>query len=353
MTGIMGNISFAQIFLDVTHKSSKPLIEAEKATIRATEVAHQLLTFARGGEPIKKVVSLQHLVNETFSLVLHGSNVKGAIDIPDSIYAIEADEGQMSQVFHNIIINAVQAMPGGGTLTVTALNETLSSPNTLTLPAGVYVKISFTDQGCGIPDDDLKRIFDPYFTTKPSGTGLGLASVHSIVSRHGGHIGASSDASKGTTFTIHLISTGKTHLNHQTDSVTQNTGDHNGGSILVMDDEEMIRNMTTEMLEYLGYQVATCENGAGAITRYKAAIESGSPYSAVIMDLTIPGGMGGKETARQILAIDPNACLIVSSGYSNDPIMSDYCTFGFTAAMAKPYNIKGLGQQLSLLLSKS
>jgi len=351
LTGIMGNISFAQMFLDAGHRSYKPLVEAEKASVRASELAHQLLTFARGGEPVKKVVSLPHLVKETVSLVLHGSNVIGTVDIPDSIHAIEADEGQLSQVFHNIIINATQAMPGGGTLTVTADNENLSNANRMALPGGSYVRISFTDQGCGISSDDLKRIFDPYFTTKSAGNGLGLASAHSIVNRHGGHISASSEVGKGTTFTIHLPSIGKSYSNYQTGTVTHSPGEHTGGSILVMDDEEMILEMTTDMLEYLGYQVKTCKNGAETIMEYMAAREAGAPFSAVIMDLTIPGGMGGRETAGQILAIDPDACLIVSSGYSNDPIISEYSRYGFKAAVAKPYRILELGQLLSSLFS--
>ena len=352
LTGIMGNISFAEMFLDATHKAYKPLVEAEKASVRATELAHQLLTFARGGEPIKKVVSLQHLVRESISFMLHGSNVVGIVDIPDSIHAIEADEGQMSQVFHNIIINATHAMPGGGTLTVTAQNKTLRNNNALSLPSGTYIRLLFTDQGCGIPDDDLKKIFDPYFTTKLAGNGLGLASANSIISRHGGHIGASSVVGKGTTFTIHLPSIGETYSKYQTNSVAHTVGVHTGGSILVMDDEKIIRDMTTEMLEYLGYQATTCENGAEAVIRYKTAKESGSPFLAVIVDLTIPGGMGGREAARQILAIDPAACLVVSSGYSTDPIMSDYGAYGFASAVAKPYKMNELGQLLSSLFSK-
>ncbi len=351
LTGIMGNISFAQLFLDAGHKSCKPLAEAEKAAVRAGELAHQLLTFARGGEPVKKVISLRNLVNETVSLVLRGSNVKGTVEIPDSIHAIEADEGQMSQVFHNIIINATQAMPGGGTLTVTARNETLCNKNDLALPGGSFVSLSFADQGCGISDDDLKRIFDPYFTTKASGKGLGLASAHSIVKRHGGHIGVISGTGKGTTFTIHLPSIGETYTNHQGGSVELTTGVHAGGSILVMDDEEVIREIMTSILEFLGYAATTCENGTEAIARYKTAKESGTPFSAVIMDLTIPGGMGGKEAARRILDIDPNACLIVSSGYSDDPIMSDFNAYGFKGAIAKPYNMAEFGQLLSSMLS--
>lgn len=350
LTGVMGNISLAQIFLDATHRSHKPLVEAEKASIRATELAHQLLTFARGGEPVKKVVSVQNIANETISLVLHGSNVRGIVDIPDSVHAIEADEGQISQVFHNIIINATQAMPGGGTFTITAQNESLDAANTTALPAGDYVRISFIDQGCGISEDNLKKIFDPYFTTKSAGSGLGLASAHSILSRHGGHIAASSVKGKGTNFTIHLPSIGEPSPKNQSGSVMQTAGDHRGGSILVMDDEEIIRDMSTGMLEYLGYQATTCLDGAEAITRYKAAMEAGEPFSAVIMDLTIPGGMGGREAAEQIRALDPKACLIVSSGYSNDPIMSDYNKYGFSAAVAKPYKIIELGQLLSSML---
>ncbi|MBI5484165.1 MAG: response regulator [Deltaproteobacteria bacterium] len=352
LTGIIGNISFAQMFLDAAHKSYRPLTEAEKASARARELVQQLMTFARGGEPVKKIVLLKQLVNETVSLVLSGSNVKANVDIPDSIHAIEADEGQMSQVFHNIIINAVQAMPGSGTVTVTAHNERLDDHNSMSLPRGEYVCLSFSDHGCGIPEEHLKKIFDPYFTTKLAGNGLGLASVHSIVTRHGGHIDVSSVVGKGTTFSIHLPSTGGTSLENQACAAVQTAGDHAGGSVLVMDDEEMIRNMTTKVLEHLGYQAATCENGAEAIARYKAALASGSPYSAVIMDLTIPGGMGGKEAAGKILALDPKACLIVSSGYSNDPIMSDYRSYGFAGAVAKPYKMSEFGQLLSSVLSK-
>jgi len=351
LTGVMGNISFAQMYLDASHKSYQPLLEAEKASARAGELAHQLLTFARGGEPVKKVVSLQQIIGETVSFVLHGSNIKGNVDVPDSIHAIEADAGQMSQVFHNIIINATQAMPGGGTLNVTAINETLHDNNPMGLPKGNYVRLSFTDQGCGIPESDLIKIFDPYFTTKSAGNGLGLASVHSIVSRHGGHVGAISTAGIGTTFTIHLPSIGETYSAYQVESEMQEADTQKGGSILVMDDEEMILDMVAGMLEYLGYKVTKCLNGSEAIVQYKAAKESGSPFSAVIMDLTIPGGMGGKEAAVRILEIDPKACLVVSSGYSNDPIISDFKSYGFSAAVGKPYTMNDLGKLLSSLLA--
>ncbi len=349
LTGIIGNISLAEIFLDPGHKSYKALIEAEKASVRASELAQQLLTFARGGEPIRKITSLQNIVTESMGLVLSGSNVRGIIEIPDSIHAIDADEGQMSQVCHNIVINATHAMPGGGTLTVTARNETIGSNNPMNLHPGPYVCVAFSDEGCGIPDDILKKIFDPYFTTKADGNGLGLASVHSIVSKHNGYIEINSRVGKGTTVTIYLPSIGATYSHYQSESVVQAPGLHFGGPILVMDDEESIRDLSSEMLEYLGYHATTCENGEEAIALYKDSIESGTRFLTVIMDLTIPGKMGGKEAAQQILALDPNACLIVSSGYSNDPIMSEYHSYGFAGAVAKPYNIKEFGQLLSSL----
>ncbi len=352
LTGIMGNISFAQMFIDPAHKAFKPIAEAEKASVRATELAHQLLTFARGGEPIKKVVLLQHIVSEAMSLVLHGSNVRGITEFPETTHAIEADAGQMSQVFHNIVINATQSMPGGGTLKVSAQNTFLAENNPMSMPAGTYVCLKFTDEGCGISESNQKRIFDPYFTTKSAGNGLGLASAHSIISRHCGHISVSSTVGKGSTFTIHLPSIGETYVDYQAESNIPMKIKHAGGSVLIMDDEKVIRDLATEMLEYLGYQVSLCDNGVDAVAIYKTAMETGTPFAAVIMDLTIPGGMGGKYAAQQILAIDPDACLIVSSGYSNDPIMADFSRYGFSGAIAKPYSVKDFGQMLSSLIPR-
>jgi CheY-like chemotaxis protein len=211
------------------------------------------------------------------------------------------------------------------------------------------VNLAFSDHGCGISEENIKKIFDPYFSTKSTGSGLGLASANSIVNRHGGLISVSSVEGCGTTLTLHLPSLGVTQSNYQMDNVVQAESDHTGGSILVMDDEDMIREMITEMLKYLGYQVTTCRNGEEAIALYREALEAGEPFAAVIMDLTIPGGMGGKDAAGHILALDPTAQLIVSSGYSNDPIVSDFSSYGFAAAVAKPYRISELGQLLSSL----
>lgn len=351
ITGIMGNISFARRFLDPAHEAAKPLDQAEKASVRAKELAQQLLTFARGGEPVKKVVSLQHLVKETVSLMLRGSTVMGVVDIPDSIQAIEADEGQISQVLSNIIINATQAMPAGGTLAVTARNETLVDGNVLALPAGEYVSLSLADEGCGISPENLKKIFDPYFTTKSSGTGLGLASVYSIVRKHGGHIDVHSAIDKGSTFTLYFPSTGKAFSSIQTAETAPVAKTRSGTTILVMDDDEMIRELTISILEHFGYRVETCEHGEEAISLYRTARLEGEPYSAVILDLTIPGGMGGKDVAQHILSIDPSAKLIVSSGYSNDPVVANYRQFGFSGMVTKPYRADELRNVLSSLLS--
>lgn len=347
LTGILGNVSFAQMLLDPSHKAFKPLQEAEKASNRAAELAHQLLTFAKGGQPIKKAVSARQLVDESVSLVLRGSNVRGVVEIPDNVHAIEVDEGQISQAFNNIIINAVHAMPGGGKITIRAKNVTIDKKRALLVAPGKYVKFTFADTGCGISDENQQKIFDPYFTTKSAGTGLGLASVHSIISKHGGHIGVRSVVGKGTTFDILLPSTGD-RLSGPAALLAPDAADrHAGGLILVMDDEEMIRDLAVEMLVELGYYVETCRDGKEAVSRYKAAKKADKPFSAVVMDLTIPGGMGGQEAARRILTFDPNACLIVSSGYSNDPVMADYKAYGFCDSVNKPYKVAELARLLN------
>jgi PAS domain S-box-containing protein len=352
LTGIMANISFTRLLLDPTHKSSKFLIEAEKASRRAAELAQQLLTFAKGGEPNRKVISVQHLIQEAVSLMLRGSNVRAILDVPDSIHAIEADEGQISQVFNNMIINAAQAMPGGGNITISAKNISLLTSNPHGLAAGNYIQVMLKDEGCGISQENKEKIFDPYFTTKIAGTGLGLASAYSIILKHKGHIAVDSKVGEGTDFTLHLPAIGRSydeHLIAVSQKASQKNNPHNGGAILVMDDEEMIRDIAKTMLSHLGYTVTTCTRGEETIELYRQSLESEAPFRAVIVDLTIPGGLGGMQAAERILDIAPTACLIVSSGYSNDPIMANYQKYGFRAAIAKPYSIDQFEQVLASL----
>lgn len=351
LTGIMGNISFARLFLDGSHRSAKILKEAENACGRATDLAYQLLTFAKGSQPIKKILSVGKLLQDSASLVLRGANVSSSIELPDDLKAIDADEGQLSQAFNNIIINAVQAMPGGGTITLRGENAMLDESNSFSLDSGDYVRLTFSDTGCGISEEDQKRIFDPYFTTKSGGSGLGLASVHSIVAKHGGHISVTSRPNLGTTFTILLQASHYQAIEPTNETVPAPAAALIGSRLLLMDDEEMIRSLASEILGELGYQVQTCLNGEQAIARYTQALETGEPFDAVIMDLTIPGSMGGKEAANEILKLDPKAKLVVSSGYSNDPVMADYAAYGFSAMIIKPYNVNGLALLLSELLT--
>ncbi|WP_163340778.1 PAS domain-containing sensor histidine kinase [Desulfopila sp. IMCC35008] len=346
LTGIIGNTSMAKVHLEDGHASLQSITAAEKAAVRAGELAHQLLTFAKGGEPIKRIVSPHALIEDSLSIVLSGSSVKAVVNIPDTVHAFEADEGQMSQVFRNVLLNAVQAMPGGGTLTVAARNTTLSEGNRLSLPVGEYVRFTFEDEGFGIPQSIISKVFDPYFTTKPSGNGLGLASAFSIVTKHGGHIDISSAEAEGTLITVFLPSTAHVYSNEKDQDFPVEYGGQNDGAVLVMDDEAVVLEIAESILKHLGYSVTTCDEGEKAVELYRQAFKSKNPFFIVILDLTIPGGMGGKETAKKILTEFPEARLIVSSGYSNDPILSQYGDHGFIGAIKKPYSLNEFAASL-------
>lgn len=351
LAGIMGSISYAQKFIEPEHRSYKSLCTAEKASARAAELSRQLLTFARGGVPAKTRVTVEQLINECVTTALRSSHVHGVITISPTLHAIEADEVQIRQAFTNIITNAVQAMPGGGIITVTACNEIIPEANPLSLPAGMYLNISFTDQGCGISEENLTKIFDPYFTTKSTGNGLGLASAYSIVTKHGGNLRVTSTPEAGTTFSVYLPAIEDSYSPPDTEPPILADKNHSGAAVLVMDDEEIIRDITTSMLEAYGYKVTSCADGTEAVERFKTAQKSGAPFSAVIMDLTVPGGMGGKEAARLIHAINPSACLIVSSGYSEDPVVANFRDFGFAGVLSKPYRMEDIDRLLGRLLS--
>lgn len=348
LTGILGNLSLANARLDPSHAVARYLLDCEKAAVRASKLTQQLLTFARGGEPVKKLIDAAQLIRETASFVLRGSNVKAAIDLADNLWCIEADSGQINQALHNVLINALQAMPGGGEVAISARNETFEADNACLVSAGDYLRIAIEDQGCGIPAEYLGRIFDPYFTTKTEGTGLGLASVYSIVKRHGGAVEASSTAGVGSSVVFYLPAAPSGSPEEEADSTAPDlTG---SGRILLMDDEDLIREIATEILQFAGYQVESCKNGSEAVELYRAAWERGIPYTAVILDLTIPGAMGGKEAAGLLLKINPKALLVVSSGYSNDPVVADYRRYGFSAAVSKPFDVRGLITELGRLV---
>jgi len=349
LTSILANLSFARMQLSPSHTISKRLEECEKATVRASELTRQLLTFARGGEPVKKLIDPAPLIREAASFVLRGSTVRSIVDLPADLWCLEADAGQLSQSLHNLLINAAQAMANGGEVTVRGANESLDADNPHRLPLGDYIRITIEDHGCGISRENLARIFDPYFTTKSQGSGLGLASVYSIVKRHGGTVGISSTLGVGSSFDIHLPASPGKRPEGAAVKVTAEL--HAGGRILIMDDEDFIRAIATEILQYKGYEVASCADGREAVDLYRSARQCNVPYAAVILDLTIPGGMGGKEAAALILELDPDAVLIVSSGYSNDTVIANYQNYGFSGSISKPFDADTLARELERLIA--
>jgi PAS domain S-box-containing protein len=350
LTAILGNISLAKMYITDPDKAQTKLKEAEKAALRTRDLNQQLLTFSKGGVPVMRVASIGHLIKESVSFVLSGSNVKCDYVIPDDLLHVEIDEGQMSQVINNIIINADHSMPEGGTVKVICENVKISIDDRIPLQEGNYVRVSISDQGTGIPKDHLRKIFDPYFTTKQKGSGLGLAGAFSIVKRHKGHIEVESELGEGTTFRLYLLASSKKASVGKEPEGIHFFGE---GRILVMDDERIVRDVAGDMLTGLGYEVEYARDGKEAIQMYRDAIKSDSPFDVVIMDLTIPGGMGGKETIKALIDIDPDIKAIVSSGYSNDPIMSKYNEYGFSGVVMKPYRVHELSRTLHGVITGS
>lgn len=353
LTIIMGNVSLARMKISDTEKSKKFLSEIEKASKQAKDLTQQLLTFAKGGmPPVTRVISAKELLSETVNLILSGSNVKCDFTFAADLEQVKVDEGQLKQVINNLIINATQAMPDGGTIWVKAHNlifqqNELNDANGLA--TGNYVAISIRDEGIGIPPENLHNIFDPYFTTKDYGTGLGLATCYSIIKNHKGSITVSSKVGQGTTFTILLpASLEKLQLKNEEEYSSDNSSK---GKILVMDDEEAIRATTVTMLEDLGYIAFPTSEGVEAINQYQQALNTEHPFDAVIMDLTIPGGMGGRKTIEKLLEIDPNVKAIVSSGYSNDQVIANFHDYGFSGFLPKPYAVEDLCKALQQLLN--
>ena len=349
LTGIMGNISLAKMDLDPGDHNFERLVRAEKASSEAKNLTQQLLTFSKGGTLTLRVASIVGLLRESASFVLRGSNVKCDFFIPDDLCAVEVDEGQIGQVINNMIINADQAMPAGGTIQIHAENIIPTPGDAQTLGNKRCVRISIKDHGIGIPEGSLQKIFTPYFTTKQSGSGLGLAVSHSIVRNHGGYIHVESQMGVGTTFFIYLPASLEETVIERKSEEQLFVGNE---KILVMDDDAVVRELASEMLNNIGYRVIVARNGDQAVDLYAKAEDSGSPFGAAIVDLTVPGGMGGREAIQQLLRIDPEAKVIVSSGYSNDPVMTDFRAYGFSGAIAKPYRVKELSKTLYKVINQ-
>lgn len=351
LTAVMGNLTLAQLDLPANNPATASLQAAEKAALRARDLTQQLLTFARGGEPVRAAVQLDATIKEMAAFALLGANVRAHYDIASDLWLADADKGQIGRVVQNMVINAVQAMPGGGTLRIMAHNDSRNDSDHPGLVAGDYVQIVISDTGEGIQPEHLLRIFDPYFTTKNTGTGLGLAAVYSIVKKHRGHIEVESEPGRGTTFRLWLPALrDRQKPNALAAPHPQQTTVRLKGRVLFMDDESSIRQMAGTLLQRFGLEVTCVSDGLAAVEAYQASLQNGSRFDLVIMDLTVPGGMGGLVALAKLRELDPAVRAVVSSGYSSDPVMANFRTHGFVARIAKPYESHEMAHVLRELL---
>jgi len=352
LSAILGNTELAvRLIRESEPQAASLLTEAMRATNRASKLTNQLLTFAKGGEPVKETASLCEIVQESSDFILRGSRISCEHQCdPNSDWPVEVDSGQISQVIQNIILNSKHAMPEGGKILVNCSNVTDTAAEALLgTDEGSFVRITIHDSGIGIPKHILDKVFDPYFSTKQEGSGLGLAVCHSIINKHDGYMTVQSPPGDGTTFTIYLPASEKTRLDLPVKTVSQSAV--KAARIIVMDDDKMVRDLIQSQLEILGHEVFLVSDGEQAITCYRELQDKKNPADLLIVDLTIPGGMGGKETAEKLLTLDPQARLIVTSGYSNDPILANYRDHGFVAAVAKPFDLSVLSRAITKALN--
>jgi two-component system, cell cycle sensor histidine kinase and response regulator CckA len=349
LSAIVNNVSVIKARLNSNDEIGQRLEVLEKALWRGTELTQQLLTFAKGGVPIRKPVDVTNLLRETVTLLLAGSAIHLDERLPGDLWQADIDVGQVGHALHNLVVNAKEAMPNGGTLTVIAENVVVQEEQNPALKPGPYLRIALHDSGVGIPPENLEQIFDPYFTTKERGSGLGLATVHSIVQRHEGHITVESVPGAGTTFALYLPAAEPVG-DPPTGPVATATQPATKGRVLIMDDEELIREATGALLEHLGYRYESARDGAEAVERYREAMQRNDPFDVVILDLTVHGGMGGHESLARLREINPEVKAIVSSGYFHDPIVANHRAHGFSGIVSKPYTIDEMSEMLHRLI---
>jgi signal transduction histidine kinase/ActR/RegA family two-component response regulator len=346
LTIVQGNVALAKTRLPADNSAQGVLDQAHEACQRAASLSNQLLTFAKGGAPVRRVTSISDILRSAVDLVSAGSPAALTLRVAEDLWPADVDPEQIRQVFHNILLNAREAVSDEGHIDIRAENMTLSGKSRVRQP-GPYVRIVVQDDGSGIAPEILPKIFDPYFTTKSAGTGLGLATAYAIVARHRGHIGVESTPGVTTRFTVDLPASPSSELEENTPNETIVTG---SGRILAMDDNDTLRSLLAQLLERLGYEVECARNGTEAVSIFEKAQASQRPFHAVLLDLTIPGGMGGVATAAKLRQLDRSAKLIVSSGYSDAPVMSDYSRYGFDAIIPKPWSLPGLSRTLKRVL---
>jgi len=342
LAGIFGNLTLARLDLPPGSPAAERLEAAERAALRARGLTQQLLTFAKGGAPVRRLLPIGPLVADWTTFALRGAHSRPALALPDNLWPVEVDPDQLAQVIGNLVLNADQAMPGGGVVEVSARNVPEGELPDGLAPAGPCVEISVRDHGVGISTEQLGRVFDPYFTTKPHGSGLGLTTCQAIVRKHDGHIRVDSARGVGSVFRVYLPAL----PGEKTAPVEESVASQGQGRVLVMDDDESVRDVCRAMLERLGYEPEVVPDGADAVARYVQARESERPFAAVLMDLTVPGGMGGKDAIRALLSIDPNTRAVAVSGYSGDAVAAECQTHGFRAFVAKPFTIAALARAL-------
>lgn len=342
LAGIMANISLVRFYEQKNKQVLTVLTKAENACLRARDMTQQLLTFSKGGEPVRKVFHFEEPLRQTVEFSLTGSDVSCSLDIEDNLRPLQADLGQINQVVQNLIINAVQAMPGGGELIVRAENADIGEDTVLPLDPGHYVLLWVRDNGVGISAEEQERIFDPYFSTKQGGSGLGLAIVFSIVKKHGGWVQVFSERGRGTDFYVYLPAAEAEEITNENEHLEEPAAEWEKASVLFLDDERELAEVTCSLLEEIGYEVVAVPDGQEAIEEYCRAFFKGDKFDVVIMDLTVPGNMGGREALQKLLQVDPEVRAVSSSGYSSDPVMSRFSDFGFKAALVKPYKIEEL-----------
>jgi len=354
LTAVLGNVTLARAYSRSEDMVDRKLMEAEKAIFRARDLTRQFLTFSKGGAPVKESASIKDLVMDCVDFALSGSNVSCRFDIQQDLWPVVVDAAQIGQVVNNLVINAKQAMPEGGNLYVRAENIHLGGNVSMPLNKGRYIKLTVADTGTGIPEKHIAKVFDPYFTTKQEGSGLGLAISYYVIKKHDGFIDFESVPGKGTTFYVYLPAGEDVSGGSETKTKTD-LPEYGGkrGRILFMDDEETVRRICGELLQHMGYSVDFAADGAEALEKYGEAMDSRAPFDVVIADLTVPGGMGGKELVIRLKEMDPGAKVVVSSGYSNDPIMADYGEHGFCGVVAKPYKIGELGEIIDRIMAGS
>ena len=349
LAGVFGYIGLAREYGKNNDNVKDSLDKAMLVFGQAKALTQQLLTFSKGGSPVRKLASIAELLRDMSSFVLAGTDVKPELSIPEDLWSCEVDTGQLSEVINNLLINAQQAMPDGGVINITAENETFRDRRGLPLRAGRYVKISITDHGTGIPPEQLNRIFDPFFSTKQEGSGLGLTIAYSIIKKHDGHIEISSEVGVGTVVQVYLPASHESIPDAPHPQEKCQTGH---GRILLMDDEKFLLDALSKIIRSLGYTVETASSGLDAIALFREAKLTNEPFDAVILDLTVPGGMGGKQAMQEIRLTDPDVKAIATSGYSEDPVNADPETFGFRGALRKPYSIEELSAVLEKVLSE-